>query len=410
MNTAASGSAEDPSLPLSGVSVLEMGQLIAGPFAGFQLAAFGADVIKIEPPGRGDPMRTWRKLDGDTSLWWYSIARNKKSITLDLRKPEGQEIVRRLIRAGSDVLIENFRPGRMEEWGLDYETLRAAEPRLVMTRISGYGQTGPYADRPGFAAVAEGIGGLRYVTGEPGRPPVRAGISLGDTLAGLHAALGTLVAIYQRDAGGTGKGQLVDTAIYESVFNMMESLLPEYDRFGHIRERNGAKLEGIVPTNTYRCSDGKYAIVGGNGDSIFQRLMRAIGRADMAEDARFARNPGRVEHEAEIDAAIERFAAAHTLEETLDTLQRADVPTGPIYSIEDIAHDPQYLSRGMFETVELPNGTSLRLPRVVPILSDAETKTRWIGPRLGAHNEEVYGGLLGMDAGERQSLHERGII
>jgi len=339
-----------------------------------------------------------------------SIGRNKKSITLDLRKSEGQEIVRRLIGAGADVLIENFRPGRMEEWGLGFEALRAIESRLVMTRISGYGQTGPYAKRPGFAAVCEGVGGLRYVTGEPGRPPVRAGVSLGDTLAGLHAALGTLVAIYQRDAGGGGKGQLVDTAIYESVFNVMESLLPEYDRLGHVRERSGAKLEGIVPTNTYVCSDGKFVIVGGNGDSIFQRLMRAVGRPDLAEDARFAHNPGRVEHEAEIDAAIERFATEHTSQEMLDTLRQADVPTGPIYSIEDIVKDPQYQSRGMFESVEIPNAAPLLVPRVVPLLSDADTKTRWVGPPLGAHNDEIYGELLGMDSSERQSLHERGII
>jgi len=410
LNTEESDGKKGQRLPLSGVRVIEMGQLIAGPFAGFHLAAFGAEVIKIEPPGSGDPMRTWRKLDGDTSLWWYSIARNKKSITLDLRQPEGQEIVRRLLGTGADVLIENFRPGRMEQWGLDFEALRAIEPRLVMTRISGYGQTGPYADRPGFAAVCEGVGGLRYVTGEPDRPPVRAGISLGDTLAGLHAALGTLVAIYQRDAGGTGKGQLVDTAIYESVFNVMESLLPEYDRLGHVRERSGAKLEGIVPTNTYCCSDGKFVIVGGNGDSIFQRLMRAVGRPDMAEDSRFAHNPGRVEHESEIDAAIERFATEHTSEEMLDILRQADVPTGPIYSIEDIARDPQYQSRGMFELVDIPNGAPLRVPRVVPLLPDADTKTRWVGPRLGAHNDEVYGDLLGMDSTERQSLHERGII
>jgi len=239
---------------------------------------------------------------------------------------------------------------------------------------------------------------------------VRAGVSLGDTLAGLHAALGTLVAIYQRDAGGSGKGQLVDTAIYESVFNVMESLLPEYDRLGHVRERSGSKLEGIVPTNTYLCNDGKYVIVGGNGDSIFQRLMRAVGRPDMAEDARFATNPGRVEHEAEIDAAIERFATEHTSEEMLEILRQADVPTGPIYSIEDIASDPQYLSRGMFETVEIPNGVPLRVPRVVPLLSDSDAKTRWVGPPLGAHNDEVYGDLLGMDSRERRRLQERGII
>ncbi len=397
-------------LPLEGVRVLELGQLIAGPFTGFQLAGFGAEVIKVEPPGTGDPMRIWRKLDGGTSLWWYSLSRNKKSITLDLRAPEGRELIRALVRGGVDVLVENFRPGRMEQWGLGFEELRALNPRLVMTRISGYGQTGPYARRPGFASVAEGIGGLRYVTGEPGRPPVRAGISLGDTLAGLHAAFGTLVAIYQRDAGGTGRGQLVDAAIYESVFNMMESLLPEYDRLGHVRERSGAKLEGIVPSSTYVCRDGRYVIIGGNGDSIFRRLMGAIGRDDLARDPRLAHNPGRVEHEAEIDAAIEGWTGARSLPEVLEALEKAEVPAGPILSIADIAEDPQYRARAMFETVRTPDGRPLRVPRVVPLLGDTPAETRWVGPALGAHNEEIYGGLLGLGADEIERLRAAGTI
>ena len=397
-------------LPLEGVRVLEMGQLIAGPFAGLQLAGFGAEVIKVEPPSGGDPMRTWRKLDAGTSLWWYSLARNKKSITLNLRDPAGPELIRQLVGAVVDVLIENFRPGRMEEWGLSFEELREINPRLVMTRVSGYGQTGPYAKRPGFASVAEGIGGLRYVTGDPDRPPVRSSVSLGDTLAGLHAAMGTLLAIYQRDAGGSGRGQLVDAAIYESVFNMMESLLPEYDRLGHVRERTGAKLEGIVPSNTYQCSDGAYVIVGGNGDSIFQRLMIAIGRDDLANDPRVARNPGRVEHEAEIDAAIEGWVSVRTSAEVLESLTAAEVPAGPINSIEDIARDPQYESRGMFESVNLPSGSPLKIPRMVPILSETPARTRWIGPELGAHNEEVYGGLLGMGEDAIRDLRARGVI
>jgi formyl-CoA transferase len=390
--------------------VLELGQLLAGPFAGCLLAGFGAEVIKVEPPRGGDPMRSWRRLEHGTSLWWYAIGRNKKSITLDLRDPRGAELVRRLVAGGVDVVIENFRPGRMERFGLGFEALRALNPRLVMARVSGYGQTGPYAGRPGFASVAEGIGGLRYVTGEPDRPPVRAGISLGDSLAGLHAALGVLLAIYRRDAGGSGRGQLVDAAIYESVFAMMESLLPEYDRQGHVRERSGAKLEGIVPSSTYRCRDGRYVIVGGNGDSIFRRLMQAVGREDLARDPRLAHNPGRVEHEAEIDAAIERFTSGRSYAEVLEALERADVPAGPIYSIADIASDPHYAARGMFEPVELPDGSRLRVPRLVPLLSETPATTRWAGPELGAHNDEIYGGLLGLGAGEREALRAAGVI
>ncbi len=392
---------------LTGVRVLELGQLIAGPFAGFMLAGFGAEVIKVEPPNGGDPMRGWRMLHEGTSLWWASIARNKKSITLDLREAEGRELLRKLA-AKCDILIENFRPGRMEEWGLGYEVLSKDNPGLIMVRVSGWGQDGPYAKRPGFASVAESIGGLRYIVGDADRPPVRTGISLGDSLAGLHAVIGALTALHHREK--TGRGQIVDTAIYESVFNMMESMLPEYDFFGHVRERSGAKLAGIVPTNTYRCSDGRYVIVGGNGDSIFRRLMRAAGRPDLAADPRLAQNPGRVEHEAEIDRAIEAWTSQHPYDHVVAELEQAEVPAGPIYSIADIAQDPQYLARKMFEQVKLPDGRDLKIPAMVPKLSETPGRTEWIGEALGAHNDEIYGELLGLSDSERASLRERKVI
>jgi formyl-CoA transferase len=392
---------------LEGLRVLELGQLIAGPFAASMLANFGAEVIKVEPPGAGDPMRSWRRLHEGTSLWWYSIARNKKSVTLDLRKPEAPALLRRLIEQ-CDIVIENFRPGRMEAWGLSYDALAQANPGLIMVRVSGWGQTGPYAQRPGFASVAEGIGGLRYLIGEPDRPPVRTGVSIGDSIAALHAVIGALTALAHRTR--TGKGQMVDTAIYESVFNMLESLLPEYDFFGEVRERSGPKLAGIVPSSTYRCRDGKYVIIGGNGDSIFQRLMRAIGRPDLASDPRLAHNPGRVAHEAEIDAAIQAYTEQHTYDEVFASLEAAEVPAGPIYSIADIARDPQYLARGMFEQVTLPDGKPLKIPAIVPKLSDTPGETAWIGPELGQHNEEVYSGLLGLTATELADLRTRGVI
>ena len=394
-------------LPLSGVRVLEMGQLIAGPFVGFTLGGFGAEVIKVEPPKVGDPMRGWRMMHGGTSLWWYSIARNKKSITLNLRDERARELLRELVKK-VDILVENFRPGRMEKWGCGYEELRKINPGLIMVRVSGWGQNGPYAEKPGFASVAEGIGGLRYVTGDPDRPPVRTGISLGDSLAGLHAALGALTALRHRDR--TGQGQLVDTAIYESVFNMMESLLPEYDMYQNIRERSGSKLAGIVPSSTYKCKDGKYLIIGGNGDSIFQRLMRAAGRDDLAQDPRMADNQGRVKHEAEIDEVLGSWAAQLTYDEALAALDEAEVPAGPIYSIEDIAKDPQYQARKMFEQVRLPDGAQLKIPAMVPKLGDTPATTRWIGPELGAHNAEIYGDLLGLDEGKRAALETDGII
>ena len=392
---------------LSGVRVLELGQLIAGPFAGFMLGGFGAEVIKVEPPEGGDPMRGWRMMHEGTSLWWYSIARNKKSVTLDLRKPRAHELLKRLI-AKCDILIENFRPGRMEKWGLGYEELKKSNPGLIMVRVSGWGQSGPYASRPGFASVAESIGGLRHIVGDPDRPPVRTGISIGDSLAGLHAVIGALTALHHREK--TGQGQVVDTAIYESVFNMMESTLPEFDFFGHVRERSGAKLAGIVPTNTYRCSDGKYVIIGGNGDSIFQRLMRAAGRPDLAEDPRLQKNPGRVEHEAEIDRAIEAWTSQHTYAEVHAALDRAEVPAGPIYSIADIASDPQYAAREMFTQVTLPGGRELKIPSVVPKLSSTPGETRWIGPQLGAHNQEVFGELLGLSEIELTELRASGVV
>jgi crotonobetainyl-CoA:carnitine CoA-transferase CaiB-like acyl-CoA transferase len=392
---------------LSDLRVLELGQLLAAPFAGYHFAGFGAEVIKVEPPGGGDPMRSWRKLHEGTSLWWFSLARNKKSITLDLRKPEAAVILRQLADQ-CDVLIENFRPGRMEAWGLGYDVLSRNNPGLVMVRISGYGQTGPYAARPGFASVAEGVGGLRYIVGDADRPPVRTGLSLGDSLAGLHAVVGALTALHHR--ARTGRGQVVDTAIYESVFNMMESTLPEFDRTGHVRERSGARLPGIVPSNSYRCSDGKYVIIGGNGDSIFQRLMRAIGRDDLARDPRLASNPGRVQHEAEIDAAIEAYTLLHPLAEVERVLTAAEVPAGPIHSIADIARDPQYAARAMFDEVALPDGSPLRVPAHVPKLSSTPGCTEWAGPALGEHNEAIYRSLLGMSTEQLAELRRANVI
>lgn len=395
--------------PLRGLKILEMGQLLAGPFASVLLAWFGAEVIKIEPPGIGDPLRTWRNLHRGTSLWWYILGRNKKCVTLNLRHPKGQEIARRLV-GQSDVVLENFKPGTMEKWGLGYEALKNINPRVIMVRVSGWGQTGPNSPKPGYASVAEGVGGLRYVTGDPDRPPVRPNLSLGDTLSGLHAALGLLMAVYHRDVKGTGEGQVVDVAIYESVFNMMESMVPEYDMDGQIRERQGAKLTGIVPTNTYRCKDGKYIIIGGNGDSIFKRLMLAAGRSDLAEDQRLAHNNDRVEHEQEIDNAIGAWTGQHTYEEVLATLEEAGVPSGPIYSIADILRDPHYTARGMFETITLADGSRVKLPTFAPKLTETPGRTDWIGPALGAHNHEVYCGLLGMSEQDLSLLHEEGVI
>jgi crotonobetainyl-CoA:carnitine CoA-transferase CaiB-like acyl-CoA transferase len=394
--------------PLDGIRVLEMGQLIAGPFAGMILAYFGAEVIKVEPPGGGDPLRGWRLLEDGTSLWWRSLGRNKKSVTLDLRRDEGQALARRL--AGRcDVVVENFRPGTVEAWGLGPDDVRKTNPRVVYARVSGYGQDGPYSKKPGFASVCEGVGGLRFLNGFPGQPPVRPNLSLGDSLAGLHAAFGVVLALYRRDRAPAAAGQDVDVAIYESVFNMMESLLPEYDRLGVVRQREGSKLTGIVPSNTYRCRDGQYVSIGGNTDSIYKRLMRAAGRPDLADDPRCATNALRVEHEAEIDGALAAWTSGLAAAEVVRVLEEAGVPAGLLYSAEDIARDPHYRARGMFEEVEV-GGRPLKIPAVVPKLSRTPGRTEWPGPALGAHNREVLGGLLGLSDEEIEGLARRGVV
>jgi crotonobetainyl-CoA:carnitine CoA-transferase CaiB-like acyl-CoA transferase len=397
-----------PARPLDGVRVLEVGQLIAGPFAGCILAYFGAEVIKIEPPGKGDPLRVWRILDHGTSLWWRSLGRNKKCITLNLYTEPGRRLARQLADQ-VDVLIENFRPGTLEKWGLGPEEVKQTNPGLIYARISGYGQTGPYASRPGFASVCEGLGGFRYINGFPGEPPVRPNLSLGDTLAGLHAVLGILLAYMQRQKSAQGHGQVVDVAIYEAVFNVLEAVVPEYDGAGVVRQPSGSTLTGIVPTNTYRCRDGKYVIIGGNGDSIFQRLMRVAGRPELATDPRLADNAGRVVHEQEIDAAITAWTAALEASEVLQRLEAASVPAGPIYSVADMLQDAHFHARGLFQEVEV-DGKPLKIPALMPQLSATPGGTDWPGPAVGAHNRDVLGGMLGLSDDELEALHRQGII
>jgi formyl-CoA transferase len=400
-------SQSDATLPLQGIKVIELGQLIAGPFAGKMLAEFGAEVIKIEPPGEGDPLRKWRKLYQGTSVWWQVQSRNKQSVTLDLRHPKGQEIARQLIRT-ADAVIENFRPGTMEGWGLGWEELSALNPGLIMLRISGYGQTGPYRDRPGFGVIGEAMGGLRYITGEPGRPPVRVGVSIGDSLAALHGVIGVLLALRHREVNG-GKGQVIDIGLYEAVFNMMESLLPEYDAFGYIRERTGSAMPGIAPTNAYPCKDGEYVLIAGNGDSIYKRLMEVVGRPDLANDPGLAHNDGRVERVDEIDAAIGAFTAPRGIEEILGAMARAKVPAGRIYSAKDIAEDPHYAARGMIEQIVTRDGLSLRVPAVVPKLSGTPGSLRSTAPRLGEDTEGVLQ-QLGYTVGQIAALRDEKVI
>ncbi|MCS6811343.1 MAG: CoA transferase [Tepidimonas sp.] len=378
--------------PLAGVRVLELGQLIAGPFAARVLADFGADVIKIEPPGQGDPLRKWRLLRDGTSVWWEVQSRNKRSVCADLRTPQGQELVRRLATE-ADVLIENFKPGTLEGWGLGWDALHALNPRLIMLRVSGYGQTGPYAHKPGFAILGEAMGGLRYLTGEPGRVPVRCGVSIGDSIAALHGVIGVLLALYHRDARG-GQGQMVDVALYESVFNLMESLLPEYDAFGVVRQRAGSALPGIAPSNAYRCrptaQDAEpYVLIGGNGDGIFRRLMQAIGRPDLAHDPQLAHNDGRAQRAAELDAAIEAWTQQRTVDDVIAVLEAADVPVGRIYTAADIAHDPHYAARGMVVASTDRAGRPLKVPGVVPKLSATPGSLRTPAPHLDEHGTQV---------------------
>ncbi len=394
--------------PLDGVRVLELGQLLAGPFAGCILGYFGAEVIKVEPPGAGDPLRGWRVLQRGTSLWWRSLARNKKCISLNLRESRGRSLARRLADE-ADVLIENFRPGTMEKWGLGPDELKRTNPRLVYARISGYGQTGPYASRPGFASVCEGIGGLRHLNGFPGAPPVRTNLSLGDSLSGLHAALGILLALIERDGDAPSEGQVVDVALFESVFNLLEGVVPEYDGAGVVRGPSGSTVTGIVPTNTYRCEDGKYVVIGGNADSIFVRLMTAAGRADLAHDPRLADNAGRVEHEEEIDRAISAWTATLESDEVVERLAAEAVPAGPIYSVADMARDPHFQARGLFESVEI-DGKPLQVPAITPRLSATPGRTDWPGPEVGAHTEEILGERLGLSRAEIETLRREGIV
>lgn len=405
MSTAAAAPGTTPPQALAGVRVLELGSLIAGPYAASLLAQFGAEVIKIESPEGGDPLRQWRKLHEGTSLWWYSQSRNKKSVTLDLRQPEGAELARQLA-ATADIVIENFRPGTLEKWGLGWEALHALNPNLIMVRVSGYGQTGPYSQRPGFAAIAECMGGLRYTSGFPDRPPVRVGVSLGDTLASLYGTIGALLALQHRRNGGGG--QFIDVALYESVFAIMESLVPEFSVQGFVRERSGASLPGIAPSNTYLCGDGLYVAIAGNGDAIFRRLMTAIGRTDLADDPALSGNAGRVAQVQRIDEAIGQWTGQHTLDQVLDVLEAAAVPAGRIYTAADIVADPHYQARGMIESHTLPDGQPVSLPGVVPQLSATPGATRWIGPALGQHTDEVLGSL-GLSAERMAELRRKGV-
>ena len=391
---------------LAGVRVVEMGQLIAGPFAGKMLGEFGADVIKIEPPGSGDPLRKWRMLKDGTSVWWQVQSRNKRSITLDLRAPEGQDIARRLI-AEADVLIENFRPGTLEGWGLGWEDLRALNPGLVMLRISGYGQTGPYRDQPGFGVIGEAMGGLRHLTGEPGRVPVRVGVSIGDTLAALHGVIGVMMALYHRKVSG-GAGQVIDVALHEAVFNVMESLIPEYSVFGAVREPTGSSMPGIAPTNAYRCSDG-FVLIAGNGDSIFRRLMEAIGRSDLANAPDLAGNVGRVARVAEIDGAIEAWTSTRTVADVLAAMAAARVPAGKVYTAKDIQQDPHYRARQMIVRQVTRDGWSLDVPGVVPKLSGTPGTLRSPAPRLGEDTEAVLR-ELGLGDAAIAELRANGVL
>jgi formyl-CoA transferase len=391
---------------LQGLKVLEMGQLIAGPFAAKTLADFGAEVIKIEPPGSGDPLRKWRLLKDGTSVWWQVQSRNKRSLALDLRAPEGQALVRQLA-AEADVLIENFRPGALEGWGLAPDDLLAANPRLIVLRISGYGQSGPYRNRPGFGVVAEAMGGLRHLTAEPGRVPVRVGVSIGDTLAALHGVIGILLALQHRHA--SGQGQVIDVALYEAVFNCMESLLPEYSAFGAVRGAAGSALPGIAPSNAYRCQDGAYALVAGNGDSIFRRLMTLIGREDLAQDPALADNTGRVARVDELDAAIGAWTAQRSVEDVLRALEGAEVPSGRIYTVADIAADPHYRARGMLHEVTMDDGSTLTVPGIVPKLSATPGGHRRNAPDIGQDTDAVLR-EMGLKPDQIQTLKDRGIV
>ena len=391
--------------PLAQLKVIEMGQLIAGPFAAKTLADFGADVIKIEPPKVGDALRKWRLLKDGTSVWWQVQSRNKRSLSLDLKQAEAQEIVRTLIKE-ADVLIENFRPGTLEGWGLDPEKLLELNPKLIVLRISGYGQTGPYRDKPGFGVVAEAMGGLRHLTAEPGRVPVRVGISIGDTLASLHGVIGILLALQERHK--SGQGQIIDIALYEAVFNCMESLLPEYSAFGEVRQAAGSALPGIAPTNAYLCADGGYVLVAGNGDSIFKRLMTAIGRDDLGNDPQLENNDGRVKRVAELDQAIGQWAKTVSTDKALEILDSVAVPAGRIYTVADIANDPHYKARENIQSIQMRDGSTLAVPGVIPKLSRTPGTIKTLAPDIGQNTDEILRSI-GLSELQVASLKERGV-
>jgi crotonobetainyl-CoA:carnitine CoA-transferase CaiB-like acyl-CoA transferase len=395
--------------PLQGLRVIELGQLLAGPFAGCMLGYFGAEVIKVEPPG-GDPIRNWREIKDGTSLWWRSLARNKKCISLDLKTNEGRDLVKQLLLT-ADIVIENFRPGVMEKWGLGPETLRQENPRLIYARISGYGQTGPYAKKPGFASACEAISGFRYLNGYPDEVPVRPNLSIGDTVSGLHAVIGIMMALQARGnkaAEQSGEGQVVDVALYESMFNLLEAVIPEYHGADIIRQPSGTTVTGIVPTNTYRCKDDKFLVIGGNGDSIFVRLMQAVGRDDMAENKAYASNADRVQHEVQIDAVLKEWCANYKLEDALKILESKRVPCGPVYNAEDMVNDQHFNERGLFDQVEI-NGEPLKIPAILPKLADTPGATDWPGPDLGAHTDEILASL-GINAADIAALKENGVV
>jgi len=397
--------------PLEGLRVLELGSLIAGPFAARIMAEYGAEVIKVERPDTGDPLRTWRYVDPrtKTSLWWALQSRNKKLVTLNLSHPDGLALVKRL--AGeSDILLENFRPGTLEKLGLGWEVLHELNPRLILVRVSGYGQTGPYRDKPGFANIGEAMGGIRYITGEPDRPPVRAGISLGDSLASLYAVIGALMAVHARDVQNRGEGQIVDVALYEAVFSLMESMIPEYDVAGIIRERTGASLPGIAPSNSYCSNDGFYVAIGGNSDAIFKRLMKVIGRPELGEDPRYRTNADRAERSEELDTLIEAWTRQHPLEVILRILNEAEVPAGAIYSVTEIMNDEQYHAREMILETDVTGVGPVKMPGLVPKLSATPGEVEWYGGSLGAHNEDIYRGLLGISTEELKRLSREGVI
>ncbi|WP_432383012.1 CaiB/BaiF CoA transferase family protein [Duganella sp. P38] len=404
-------SAKNTAGPLQGIKVLELGTLIAGPFCARMLAEFGAEVIKVEAPDGGDPIRKWRVLKDGTSLWWSVQSRNKKSLTLNMKHAQGREIARKLALE-ADIIIENYRPGVLEKWELGYEQLKAIDPSTIMVRLSGFGQTGPMKDLPGFGAIGESMGGLRYVSGHADRPPVRVGVSIGDSVAALHGVIGAMMALRHRDATGgkrKGEGQMVDVALYESVFNLMESLVPEFDHAGVVRERTGGSLPGIVPSNTYTTSDGENIVIAGNGDAIFKRLVLAMGRIDLAGNPELERNDGRVRHTQMIDDAIQAWCATHTIDSALAVLKAADVPAGKIYSVRDMMSDPQFLAREMFEQHQFADGTPVKLPAISPKLSATPGRTKWLGPTLGQHNDEVLQ-ALGYSAEAIAAMRQQGVL